>query len=377
MNGLLIGYARVSTYEQDLTANSRSARQLFTVGRATVYRTVRRQEGLDRPEVRALRDRFRPDSRRSVAVCRRSWSAGCASLISAAGAGHCSSCSTVHSRTRECGPRSSSGSSTQLDVIAWDAPGCGASDDVPPTWDDAAWADAASGFITALGLSHPAVAGFSLGSVIALLLARNHPDSVGRLVLVGAYAGWGGSLSPDELAERIAAARFTMDHPAAEWAEDFLDSVFAPGTDSEHRAHARSLPRGLAARHHGGTAARDGARPAAGSGDDPNADTSSCAAPPTLAVLVAPQWSCASFSARSPPRRDRRSRARLHRPRARCGAGALVARGGCDRGPAHRLIASPPQCRPRAERTGTTPTRDWQHDSSSQGHLQRAVPARK
>ena len=131
--------------------------------------------------------------------------------------------------------------STQLDVIAWDAPGCGASDDVPPTWDDAAWADAASGFITALGLSHPAVAGFSLGSVIALLLARNYPDSVGRLVLVGAYAGWGGSLSPDELAERIAAARFTMEHPAAEWAEDFLDSVFAPGTDSEHRAHARSL----------------------------------------------------------------------------------------------------------------------------------------
>ena len=133
--------------------------------------------------------------------------------------------------------------STQLDVIAWDAPGCGASDDVPPTWDDVAWADAASGFITALGLRHPAVAGFSLGSVIALLLARNHPDSVGRLVLVGAYAGWGGSLSPDELAERIAAARFTMDHPAAEWAEDFLDSVFAPGTDSEHRAQARSLLR--------------------------------------------------------------------------------------------------------------------------------------
>ena len=83
-----------------------------------------------------------------------------------------------------------------------------------PRWVDADWADAASGFITALGLRNPAVAGFSLGSVIALLLARNHPASVGRLVLVGAYAGWGGSLAPDALAERIAAARFTMEHPA-------------------------------------------------------------------------------------------------------------------------------------------------------------------
>jgi pimeloyl-ACP methyl ester carboxylesterase len=131
--------------------------------------------------------------------------------------------------------------SAQLDVIAWDAPGCGASDDVPPAWDDAAWADGASGFITALGLRHPAVAGLSLGSVIALLLARDHPGSVGRLVLVGAYAGWGGSLAPDELAERIAAVRFTMDHPAAEWADEFLDSVFAPGADPGRRAYARSL----------------------------------------------------------------------------------------------------------------------------------------
>jgi pimeloyl-ACP methyl ester carboxylesterase len=130
--------------------------------------------------------------------------------------------------------------SPRLDVIAWDAPGCGASDDVP-AWSDTEWADAASGFITALGLRHPAVAGFSLGSVIALLLARDHPSSVGRLVLVGAYAGWGGSLASDELAERIAAVRFTMEHPTAEWADEFLDSVLAPGTDTERRTLARIL----------------------------------------------------------------------------------------------------------------------------------------
>ena len=131
--------------------------------------------------------------------------------------------------------------SSQIDVIAWDAPGCGASEDVPRGWVDADWADAASGFITAVGLRNPAVAGFSLGSVIALLLARDHPTSVGSLVLVGAYAGWGGSLAPDALAERVAAARFTMEHPPEEWADEFLDSVFAADADPERRAHARSL----------------------------------------------------------------------------------------------------------------------------------------
>ncbi|MDX2375208.1 alpha/beta hydrolase [Microbacterium sp. LRZ72] len=128
-----------------------------------------------------------------------------------------------------------------VEVFAWDAPGCGGSDDVPAGWDDADWARAASGFIQAVGLRAPAVAGFSLGSIIALLLARDHPRSVGALVLVGAYAGWGGSLAPDALAERIAAARFTMQHPVHEWADAFVDSVFESDAAPERRTHARGL----------------------------------------------------------------------------------------------------------------------------------------
>ncbi|GAT73764.1 putative hydrolase [Microbacterium sp. HM58-2] len=131
--------------------------------------------------------------------------------------------------------------SPHVEVVAWDAPGCGASDDVPAGWSDANWARTAAGFLSVLGLTRPAVAGFSLGSVLALLLARDHPESVGRLVLVGAYAGWGGSLSPDALAERMAAARFTLEHPVEEWADGFLDSVFAPEDPPERRALARRL----------------------------------------------------------------------------------------------------------------------------------------
>ncbi|WP_168626391.1 alpha/beta hydrolase [Cryobacterium sp. BB307] len=131
--------------------------------------------------------------------------------------------------------------SPHLDVVAWDAPGCGGSDPVPEGWSDADWADAASGFVTALGLRAPAVAGLSFGSMIALLLARDHPASVGGLVLVGAYAGWGGSLDADELAQRIDSVRFTIDHPAKAWADDFLDSVYAPDAPSERRELARRL----------------------------------------------------------------------------------------------------------------------------------------
>lgn len=131
--------------------------------------------------------------------------------------------------------------SAHLDVIAWDAPGCGLSDDVPTGWSAADWASASAGFIAALGLTRPAIAGFSFGSVIALLLARERPASVGSLVLVGAYAGWGGSLAAGDLAERVAAARFTVDHPIEEWADGFLDSVFAPDVSPQRRALARIL----------------------------------------------------------------------------------------------------------------------------------------
>ncbi|WP_243074364.1 alpha/beta fold hydrolase [Microbacterium sp. SS28] len=131
--------------------------------------------------------------------------------------------------------------SPQVDVVAWDAPGCGNSDDVPRGWANTDWADAASGFIAALGLTTPAVAGFSFGSMLALLLAREHPGSVGRLVLIGASAGWGGSLDADRLAQRIASTRFTMEHPLDEWADELIDTMLAADASPERRSHLRSL----------------------------------------------------------------------------------------------------------------------------------------
>ena len=131
--------------------------------------------------------------------------------------------------------------SPHADVVAWDGPGCGASDDVPAEWTDRDWADAAADFLRALHVTRPCVAGLSLGSVLALLLARDHPESLGSLVLVGAYAGWGGSLTPEALTQRIEATRFTLTHPVSEWADDFIDSVLAADAPPERRRKARAL----------------------------------------------------------------------------------------------------------------------------------------
>lgn len=130
---------------------------------------------------------------------------------------------------------------THADTIAWDAPGCGGSGDVPRSWDEHDWASAAAGFIEGLELRRPVIVGLSLGSILALLTARDHLDLVGGLVLVGAYAGWAGSLDPEMLAERVRSVEATIDRPMGEWAEGFLDSVYAPDADPRGRRLARSL----------------------------------------------------------------------------------------------------------------------------------------
>jgi pimeloyl-ACP methyl ester carboxylesterase len=100
---------------------------------------------------------------------------------------------------------------TKHRVIAWDAPGCGDSPDPPEHWRLPEYADCLHAFVDALGLVELAVLGHSWGSALALQLAARHPRSAGRLVLVGAYAGWAGSLPADEVDRRLAFALETAD----------------------------------------------------------------------------------------------------------------------------------------------------------------------
>jgi pimeloyl-ACP methyl ester carboxylesterase len=89
-------------------------------------------------------------------------------------------------------------------VVAWDAPGCGDSDDAPDHFTIADYADALAALLDGLDVARPAhVLGHSWGSTVALELYRRRPDLVRTLVLVGGYAGWAGSLPPDEVRRRL------------------------------------------------------------------------------------------------------------------------------------------------------------------------------
>ena len=67
-------------------------------------------------------------------------------------------------------------------VIAWDAPGAGHSSAAPESFRLADYADCLSGFLRALDLTHPYVAGLSFGAVLALELFRRHGEVTKRLV---------------------------------------------------------------------------------------------------------------------------------------------------------------------------------------------------
>lgn len=101
--------------------------------------------------------------------------------------------------------------SDEFTVVAWDAPGCGESSEPPDGFRMAEFADCLAGFIDAAGLERPHVLGHSFGAVLALALCHRHPSLVRSLVLVGAYAGWAGSLSADEVQRRVGFALASAD----------------------------------------------------------------------------------------------------------------------------------------------------------------------
>lgn len=114
------------------------------------------------------------------------------------------------------------------DVIAWDTPGCGGSDDPPEDFRLPDYAGALDGLLRALDVEQPHVLGHSWGSGLALEVYRRRPRGVRSLVLVGGYAGWAGSLPPAEVERRLA---FALD--AAERDPGDFEPTTMPGLFSE------------------------------------------------------------------------------------------------------------------------------------------------
>jgi pimeloyl-ACP methyl ester carboxylesterase len=90
------------------------------------------------------------------------------------------------------------------------------------------YAEILAGFAAALDLDPAHVLGHSWGSTLALELWHRRPAAVRSLVLAGGYAGWAGSLPPDDMQRRLAFAL-----QAAESAPGGFDPTSMPGLFSD------------------------------------------------------------------------------------------------------------------------------------------------
>jgi len=132
------------------------------------------------------------------------------------------------------------GLADEFTVIAWDAPGTGRSSDPPEGFGMDGYADCLAGFVAALNLQRPHVAGLSFGGALALELFHRHHDVPETMVLASAYAGWAGSLPPDVTAQRLEQALVLADLSPDDFVDALLGTMFPTGLP---RSRSTSLAR--------------------------------------------------------------------------------------------------------------------------------------
>jgi pimeloyl-ACP methyl ester carboxylesterase len=129
----------------------------------------------------------------------------------------------------------------EYDLVAWDAPGCGASDDPVADIRLADYADAVAALIRGLGLGPVHLAGHSFGAGLAIDVYGRHRQLVRSLVLSGAYAGWRGSLPPAEVEARLNMALAEFGRPPGEWVDSYLAGFFGSSVSPETVDAARAM----------------------------------------------------------------------------------------------------------------------------------------
>lgn len=133
------------------------------------------------------------------------------------------------------------GLSDRYDVIVPDLPGSGMSSDPPSGWTLADYARVLAEFLFALGVTRAHIGGLSFGSMYALVLQRYYPGLPSSLVLASAYAGWAGSLPPDEVERRTRTVLSVLDRPRGRWVDEFLATMFDADVSPEVVEETRAI----------------------------------------------------------------------------------------------------------------------------------------
>lgn len=119
------------------------------------------------------------------------------------------------------------GLSTAFDVVAWDAPGYGRSDDPPEDWPMAKYADYLAGFLDALSIEQTHLLGQSWGGVLAQQFYAAYPERVRSLILSDTFIG-GGTAREDNDAQLQARLRVVATMTPAEFGHTRAPQVLAP-----------------------------------------------------------------------------------------------------------------------------------------------------
>ena len=123
--------------------------------------------------------------------------------------------------------------SDEFTVIAWDAPGAGGSTDPPEDFGMDAYADCLAGLLRALRIERAHLAGISFGGALVLAAFHRHRGLASSLTLVSGYAGWLGSLGPDEADQRLARSLEASRLAPDDFVAAMGPSMFSPSADRE------------------------------------------------------------------------------------------------------------------------------------------------
>lgn len=121
----------------------------------------------------------------------------------------------------------------EFSVVAWDAPGAGGSDDPPPSFGMADYANCLAAFLRAVRIESAHLVGLSFGGALVLATFHRHPRLATSLTLVSGYAGWRGSLGSADAEQRLARSLALSELPPDEFAEAMVPSMFSPYVQAE------------------------------------------------------------------------------------------------------------------------------------------------
>ena len=130
------------------------------------------------------------------------------------------------------------GMADSFTVIAWDAPGAGASSDPPGPFTTTAYARCLANLLHTIGVGRAHIVGLSWGGILAQEFYRLYPERPRRLVLADTYAGWKGSLPESVWKERLASCLLDATGPPEALIAKFLPSVL---TDTAPRGLREEL----------------------------------------------------------------------------------------------------------------------------------------